>query len=107
MQLQVTELSRLREHLSQNEQSRVELQNQLEQTNQHCRQLEQQLVEKDQSKKNVDSLLDQYRQQTNAEKELRNSKGPPCLSMSSLVFLRERQRSGDSSIESGSIDGRL
>ena len=95
MQLQDTELSRLREHLSQNEQSRVELQNQLEQTNQHCRQLEQQLMEKDQSKKNVDSLLDQYRQQTHTEKELRQSKGPPCLWISSLSSLSESDKEAE------------
>jgi hypothetical protein len=60
IQLQQTELSRLREQLSQKEQIHL--------------QLETQLIDKDESKKNGDLLTDQYRQQLTNEKELRTSK---------------------------------
>jgi hypothetical protein len=60
IQLQQTELSRLREQLSQKEQIHL--------------QLETQLIDKDESKKNDDLLTDQYRQQLTNEKELRTSK---------------------------------
>ena len=53
-------------------------------------------MEKDQSKKNVDSLLDQYRQQTHTEKELRQSKGPTCLWISPLSSVSESDKEAES-----------
>ena len=60
--------------ISQNEQNRTQLQNELEQLKQQCRQFERQISDKDEAKKNVDLLIDQYRQQLTNEKELRTSK---------------------------------
>jgi len=74
IQIHQNELSHFRQQLLQTEQIRIEFQNELEQTKQQCRQLEQQILDKDQSKKNVDLLIDQYRQQLTNEKELRISK---------------------------------
>jgi len=69
-----TELSHLRQQLSQIEQNRIELQNKFEQTKHQCRQYEQQISDQHESKKNLDLLIDQYRQQLTNEKELRLSK---------------------------------
>ena len=74
IQIHQTELSYLRQQLSK---IRAQFQNELEQSKQHCRQLEQQISDKDQSKKNVDLLLNQYQQQLTDEKQLRISKIPP------------------------------
>jgi len=74
IQIHQTELSRLRQQLSQTEQNRLDVQNEFEQTKQQYRQLEKQLSEKDESKKNLDLLVNQYRQQLTNEKELRISK---------------------------------
>ena len=63
IQLQQTELSRLRHQLSQNEQNRLQLENELNQSKRYSQQLEQQISTKDQSMKNNDLLLDQFRQQ--------------------------------------------
>ncbi|CAF4143162.1 unnamed protein product [Rotaria magnacalcarata] len=71
IQIHQNEISRLHQQVSQIEQTRLQLQNDLEQTKQRCRQLEQQMSDKDESKKNVDLLIDQYRQQLTNEKELR------------------------------------
>ena len=57
-----------------NQQSVLQLQNELDQTIQYSQQLERQLSDKDQSKNNSDLLIDQYRQQLTNEKELRSSK---------------------------------
>ncbi len=73
IQIHQNELSHLRQQLSQIEQNRIQLQNEFERTKQQCRQLERQIFEKDESKKNVDLLIDQYRQQLTNEKELRLS----------------------------------
>jgi hypothetical protein len=74
IELQQNELSRLHEQLSQSEQTQIQFQNELEQTKQYSQQLESQLFDKDESKKNVDLLIDQYRQQLSNEKDLRLSK---------------------------------
>ncbi len=74
IELHQNELSHLRQQLSQTEQNRIELQNEFEQTKHQCRQYERQISEKDESKKNLDILIDQYRQQLTNEKELRLSK---------------------------------
>ncbi len=74
IQFQQNELSHLREQLLQSEQIRIQLQNDFEQSKQYSQQLEKQLFDKDESKKNVDLLIDQYRQQFTNEKELRLSK---------------------------------
>ncbi|CAF0992035.1 unnamed protein product [Rotaria sordida] len=71
IQIHQNELSRLHQQISQIEHIRLQLQNELEQTKQQCRQLEQKILDKDESKKNVDLLIDQYRQQLTNEKELR------------------------------------
>jgi hypothetical protein len=52
----------------------MQLQNELEQKNQYSQKLEKQLIDKDESKKNVELLVDQYRQQLSNEKDLRLSK---------------------------------
>jgi hypothetical protein len=64
------ELSRLRQQLSQYERTQI----QFEQSKEYSQQLEKQLFDKDESKKNIDLLIDQYRQQITNEKELRLSK---------------------------------
>ncbi|CAF3838161.1 unnamed protein product [Adineta steineri] len=71
IQIHKNELSRVRQQLSQTEQALTQLQNELEQMKQQCRQFEQQISDKDESKKNVDLVVDQYRQQLTNEKELR------------------------------------
>ncbi|CAF2796492.1 unnamed protein product [Rotaria sp. Silwood2] len=71
IEIQKNELSYLREQISQFEQTKIQLQNDLEQTKQYIQQLEKQLSDKDQSKKNSDLIIDQYRQQLTNEKELR------------------------------------
>ncbi|CAF0717704.1 unnamed protein product [Adineta steineri] len=71
IQIHKNELSRVRQQLSQIEQVRTQLQNELEQMKQQCRQFEQQISDKDESKKNIDLVVDQYRQQLTNEKELR------------------------------------
>ena len=73
-QIHQNELSRLRQQLAQTEQLQIQLKNDLEQTKHQCREFEQQISSKDELKKNVDLLLDQYRQQITNEKELRTSK---------------------------------
>ncbi len=74
LQIHQTELSHLRQQISQLEQIRTQFQNESEQLKQQCRQFEQQIFDKDQSKKNADLLIDQYRQQLTDEKQLRLSK---------------------------------
>ncbi|CAF3575245.1 unnamed protein product [Rotaria socialis] len=69
--IQQTELSSLREQISQLEQTKFELKNDLKQIQQYSQQLETQLSEKDQTKTNNDLIVDQYRQQLSNEKELR------------------------------------
>jgi hypothetical protein len=64
------------------EQIRIRLQNELEQTKQYSHELERQLFDKDEAQKNVNVIIDQYRQQLTTEKELR-------LSKKSFVFLIE------------------
>jgi len=64
------------------EQIRIQLQNELEQTKQYSHELERQLFDKDEAQKNVNVIIDQYRQQLTTEKELR-------LSKNSFVFLIE------------------
>ncbi|CAF0764701.1 unnamed protein product [Rotaria sp. Silwood1] len=71
IQINQNELSRLHQQVSQIEQTRLQLQNELEQVKQRCRQLEQQISDKDESKRNADLLINQYRQQLTNEKELR------------------------------------
>ncbi|CAF3576825.1 unnamed protein product [Rotaria sordida] len=71
IEIQKNELSHLHEQLSQFEQTKIKLQNDLEQTKQNSQQLERQLLDKDQSQKNSDLIIDQYRQQFTNEKELR------------------------------------
>jgi biopolymer transport protein ExbB/TolQ len=74
VRIEQEELSHLRQKLSQVEQIRTQIQNEFEQKKQQCRQLEHQISDKDESKKNVDLVVDQYRQQLTNEKELRISK---------------------------------
>ncbi|CAF5218166.1 unnamed protein product, partial [Rotaria magnacalcarata] len=69
--IQQTELSSLREQISQFEQTKFELQNDLKQIQRYSQQLETQLSEKDQTKTNNDLIIDQYQQQLSNEKELR------------------------------------
>ncbi len=64
------------------EQIRIRLQNELEQTKHYSHELERQLFDKDEAQKNVNVIIDQYRQQLTTEKELR-------LSKKSFVFLIE------------------
>jgi septal ring factor EnvC (AmiA/AmiB activator) len=74
IQIHQNELSQLHQQISQNEQIRTQLQNELEQLKQQCRQLERQISDKDESKKNADLRINQYRQELTSEKELRISK---------------------------------
>jgi len=74
IQIHQNELSRLRQQLTQTEQIQIQLQNEFEQTKHQCREYEQQISVKDELKRNVDLLIDQYRQQLTNEKELRISK---------------------------------
>lgn len=74
IQIHQNELSRLRQQLTQTEQIQLQLQNEFEQTKHQCREYEQQISVKDELKRNVDLLIDQYRQQLTNEKELRISK---------------------------------
>jgi septal ring factor EnvC (AmiA/AmiB activator) len=90
IELQQNELSRLHEQLTQSEQTQIQIQNELEQTKQYSQQLESQLFDKDESKKNVDLLIDQYRQQLSNEKDLRLSKRFTSIILHSfLCFLIE------------------
>lgn len=73
IQLQANELTSVRQQLSQIEQHRLQIQTELEQTKKQSEHLREQLIEKDQAKQNVDLLIDQYRQQSNNEKQLRLS----------------------------------
>ncbi len=73
-QIHQNELSRLRQQLTQTEQIQIQLKNDFEQTKHQCREFEQQISSKDELKKNVDLLIDQYRQQLANENELRISK---------------------------------
>ncbi|CAF1253041.1 unnamed protein product [Adineta ricciae] len=71
LQIHQTELSRLREQISDDERIRIELQNQLECAKRYSHELERQISDRDQSGHNTDAILDQYRREATTEKELR------------------------------------
>lgn len=88
------------------EQTKFELQNEVDQTKHRYRQLEQQICEKDQSKESVDLLVEQYRQQLTTEKELRLSKKTEEGEYSNfhLIFCRNRFGTRHSPIETSSTN---
>jgi len=73
IEIHQNELARLRQQLSQIELNHLDLQNHFEQLKQTNQQLEKHSEEKDQSKRNLDLLVDQHRQQFDDEKQLRIS----------------------------------
>ncbi|UJR35192.1 hypothetical protein I4U23_027959 [Adineta vaga] len=110
IQIHQTELSKLHDQLSRNEQIRHEFQIEIEHLKQQCRQYQQQISDKDESKKNVDRLVDQYRQELTNEKDLRTKTNSELetirLKFTQLTHEYEQLNSAKKDFETNELNNR-